>query len=615
MRTELEQIKIIENYLLGKMNETEKRLFEKQINDDPQLKETVFLQKGVMEAVSELCFFAKAENAHNRYLKGLNQSWYKNWKLWGYLGSGLVALLVITYFTIITTKSHSEVTAYQNHFKNDSVSGFTEDYTISNGVEEEHYSYPVIRNKGMYKGTLNGGLREVLLYNDSNITSVFQLNPSKDTMLVSKSGNLIYVPKNSFRDEEGRIIESEVALSVTEYTTLSNIILNNLNTLASNEKLLETGGMFYLKATEGNRNLSLNNRIGIGITSSNDLSEMKEFYLNEEFNCWELDSVHQIFSSEMRSCYETKPGINEIPYYASHPACVDIPIKCDLRYFDVEQLIINNACEYLDKKDFDSTMFTEKQKMIFKVKTNGEVYTGKNKFVGKRLSAKFTPAIKKGIPVDAIGEVNYLIRDTNFSRIDVRSSFRWDTLCNSIFFSEQLPTLQEYEDYLNMKEVVRQKYKENLASMAARNKERRIRESEIHWILPKKLKWINCDRFVLTKNQELCTQNGVSYSSNVELKEYLIFKKIKSIYSSRLENNKGTNIFTNVPRGKLAILLSVGIEPSDSLFYFAKKEIRIGEELYPQVDIQKMNKTTFIDALNELDIELPAWGENGRMIN
>ena len=86
-------------------------------------------------------------------------------------------------------------------------------------------------------------------FRDSLLKSqIFQINPNTDTTVEGAEGTFIFIPEHAFVDANGNTVEGEIKLELAEALEPADMILANLPTL-SNGKLLETGGMLYLKAS------------------------------------------------------------------------------------------------------------------------------------------------------------------------------------------------------------------------------------------------------------------------------------------------------------------------------------------------------------------------------
>ncbi len=85
---------------------------------------------------------------------------------------------------------------------------------------------------------------------------VFIIN-NEDTLLHSKNGAIISIPKNAFLDENGNTVEGPFEIELKEALKPSDILKAGLQTKSGND-LLETGGMFYINARKNGKQLKFN---------------------------------------------------------------------------------------------------------------------------------------------------------------------------------------------------------------------------------------------------------------------------------------------------------------------------------------------------------------------
>ena len=79
----------------------------------------------------------------------------------------------------------------------------------------------------------------------------FIIDNTKDSLLACKYGTVVLIPANALEGKTG------IVFTVKEFYKQSEFILNNLTTV-SNNQLLESGGMLYLKATYNDKDVAVN---------------------------------------------------------------------------------------------------------------------------------------------------------------------------------------------------------------------------------------------------------------------------------------------------------------------------------------------------------------------
>ncbi len=219
MRKELELIETIENYLKGNLSETDKVAFEKKINENPELKKEVELQKQILKGIERtgLKQSAKQGFKKHKFNKGL-----KNWGLGG-LAVAVIALSSVFVYNNVAKSEHKENAAY--------------DLPELNEQGEKLWS-----DADKYLEPQN-----------------FELNADQDTVVETADGIVIAIPANSFLDANGQPAKGKIQLEVKEALNASDIMKAGLNT-KSGDKLLETGGMFYINARQDGASLKIDSK-------------------------------------------------------------------------------------------------------------------------------------------------------------------------------------------------------------------------------------------------------------------------------------------------------------------------------------------------------------------
>jgi mono/diheme cytochrome c family protein len=222
MRPELELLQQIENYLLGKMNEADKLVFEEKMKADANLRTEVEKQMQVMEAVKRSGVRSDVRTAGKKYF--LRKNIFK----WGLGGAGLLAATLVVMF----------------------MSG-------GNPFNSTDNTDPY------YLPELNERNEKVWADADKYLPSqYFSIDNSKDTVIETEGGIVFAIPKGVFLDESGHPVTGNVKLNVKEALKPEDIVKGGMDT-RSDGKLLETGGMFYLNPTQGGKNLKIDASKGI----------------------------------------------------------------------------------------------------------------------------------------------------------------------------------------------------------------------------------------------------------------------------------------------------------------------------------------------------------------
>ncbi len=111
--------------------------------------------------------------------------------------------------------------------------------------------------------------RNTVFSTDNLLAQKFSVSADTDTILVGKSGTKIRIYKNTFVDDEGKIVKGIIDIELREALKSADIVLGNLFTL-SNGKLLQTGGMVFINATQDGDNLEIINKGALGLVVPTD---------------------------------------------------------------------------------------------------------------------------------------------------------------------------------------------------------------------------------------------------------------------------------------------------------------------------------------------------------
>lgn len=216
MRKELELMETIENYLKGNMPEADKTAFEKRINTDPALKKEVEFQRQLMKGIERAGLKQSAKQGLKKYKFNKN---LKNWGLTG-LTIAVIVLSSVFVYNAVTNKSQKE-----------------------NAANE----LPELNEQGEK------------LWSDADKylqLQSFELDADKDTVVETTDGIVIAIPAHSFLDASGQPAKGNIKLEVKEALNAADIMKAGLTT-KSGDKLLETGGMFYINARQDGASLKI----------------------------------------------------------------------------------------------------------------------------------------------------------------------------------------------------------------------------------------------------------------------------------------------------------------------------------------------------------------------
>lgn len=221
MRNELELMEKIEQYLNDQLSPDEKTAFEQQMAADPTLREDVLLQQELMKGIERAHLTQQIQQAKTRFKQ------IRNFTKWGLTGLGIAIILGVVYY-----------------------------YVHKNNNAQQVY-------EGKALPAYNEAGEKQWADADSNITAqVFSLQAGRDTVIETKAGITVSIPANGFLDEAGKPVSGVVELVVKEALDASSIMRAGLSS-RSGDQLLESGGMFFVDARKGGKNISINPAAGL----------------------------------------------------------------------------------------------------------------------------------------------------------------------------------------------------------------------------------------------------------------------------------------------------------------------------------------------------------------
>jgi hypothetical protein len=201
MRNELEQIKKIEDFLTGQLSAAGRVEFEKEIANNPQLQEDIKLQQQMMQGIERAAIRQNVKQASVRFKR--IRRFYKG----GLCGMIIVVITSVLYFT---------------HYKKVYQDGKLPAYNEQGGKDWASA--------------------------DSNLVAqTFLINAGKDTVIETQGGIVLSIPANGFLNNDGGAVSGEIEFVVKEALDEASIIKAGLSS-KTGDKLLETGGMFFIDA-------------------------------------------------------------------------------------------------------------------------------------------------------------------------------------------------------------------------------------------------------------------------------------------------------------------------------------------------------------------------------
>lgn len=200
---------LLDNYFSGRMSAAEQRAFEKQLETNAELKVEFDKHHELMNGIERAGFRAELSAG---FKKGSFKSKAGKWLM----GITIATLALATVFVV-----KNKLLSNQDHVHHELTEENSANWSEADRQLESQF---------------------------------FTINGKTDTVIETKSGIVINIPSGSFLNTVGEEVLENYQLEIKEAMTPLEIMKAGLST-TSNGKLLETGGMFYINARQGEKNL------------------------------------------------------------------------------------------------------------------------------------------------------------------------------------------------------------------------------------------------------------------------------------------------------------------------------------------------------------------------
>lgn len=419
----------------------------------------------------------------------------------------------------------------------------------------------------------------------------FIIKGNRDTLIVGKNGTTLAILKNTFVNYQGQVA-TKVSINLVEVNSIAEIIKANLQT-TSGDKILQTGGMFFLDAKESSKSLVV--------------AEGKSIYVEVRSNS--KDPRMKIFDGR----FDDK---GRIDWTTTDNLASDlIPIPLSLVNFnkcDLECGLSKNQTDNLLNPRFENTYIATRE---FEDRCCTMMYATcpQSNNLSQKLLNIYTANIDKPLFYSDSLVIDYLAHNLK-DKIDTTKEFNfddtgWVTYMYKFFIElkeQRLTNAVNFEklgisERTTTEELISRGYSENeaekfIAYFKVREQIVKYRESEkqasqlaYYSFGINKLGWINIDRFIDEKVTEPST-----FLVHVKSKDTLDFISISlvipsyNVVISSIYNDGNLYSFTNkddgyknLPVGQDAII--VGFSYKANKPYFGKQKIKIPKD--GQIDL------------------------------
>jgi TonB family protein len=449
----------------------------------------------------------------------------------------------------------------------------------------------VIVNESGTKTTTDISLSDVYKHFEKK-PQVFSIRTDRDTTIICKEGTTIQIKANSFISEKtGNPISGTVQLKVKEYYKISDMILANLTT-TSGGKILETGGMLHISATNNSENCILKpgSEIKTGFPYSGKKDDMALFYgdVTNDLIDWKLGNMTD-----------------------------DVEISTELTLMTVAPVIESNSEEFFIVEDMPEFPGGDLAMRRFLMENAGYPFSMLNKEIEGKVMVTFVvdsdgnttnirvaegldetldkvavyvvsnfpkwkPGRQRGKPVDVSYTVPVVFsaKKGELTKIEIDKANKLEEKLKSFKYdNESAKYLSNSDKFRKFEEKIRN---ENY-------NETSVFEVNRYLFSTTQLGWLNCDRF-LKENRKLTDLFILNENSGNTIVN-VIFHRFKSLVPGNIESGKV--VFRNIPEGESVTIVAIKADESKILFSVTETAVTKNKEVtldFQQVTLELLKK-------------------------
>lgn len=137
-------------------------------------------------------------------------------------------------------------------------------------------------------------LHDPLLASLQPSTDLFEIDPSKDTLLIlNDRGTKVHIPANCFQDRSGKIVTNRVELSFKEFTNSAEIAFSGINMQYTDGKEtfnFNSSGMFEIRGQAKGQDVSIrkDKALQLDYALTQNVPNTDFYQLNEKNSNWKL---------------------------------------------------------------------------------------------------------------------------------------------------------------------------------------------------------------------------------------------------------------------------------------------------------------------------------------
>lgn len=611
MEKYIENIELINKYINQNLTKVEKKAFESRLKTDSEFNELYQEHLVFLEGVKRVSLKSEIQTAKNAYVKA------KRVKYIG-ISTGIILISALVYSLLFKIEEPQLVEPINNaviEAVSDSIKSTKYSETEVKDKESEVIKTKVVSEKSQKLKTEKVNIEgdevkesdelEIIdiveenaeISNPESLSTelitffnsvkkkpeVFEINTEKEVTITCKEGTKITIPSKSFVNAKtGRLARGKINFEVTEFYKLSDMLLANLST-KSDDELLETGGMLYVEANKKGSKLNLKPGKRIQITFNNSgKKNMKLFSGEENTNGvnWKLeeDTIHFLSGTKkIDSIHFVQDKIIEEDVTVDLKVIEEAPIYpgCENGVREEKLKCLNENITSIIEKNFNKAIAEDLNligrhhiKVHFKINKEGEI-------VDIEALASHTKLAQEAIRVLEL--VPQMLPAKQRGRtviipyyIPIYFSIGKSTKNNPSLIKVKSKTTFERNIENRIEAPIRDSVGLVATTINTNIRDRKdipisVNEVANYVFTTSQLGWINCDRFVRTKNKfkykiKLKDANG----ANVKM----VFKSLSSILPSKAIGDEFD--FGTIPANEEVTL--VAIKESEGKFYLSIKD-------------------------------------------
>lgn len=421
-------------------------------------------------------------------------------------------------------------------------------------------------------------------------TQIFTIRGDRDTLLVGQNGTTLTILKSTFVNSQGKPA-TVMNIDLIEANNIADIIKTNLQTTSA-DRILQTGGMFFIDAKENSESLAV--------------SEGKSIYVEVKSNF--KDSQMKIFHGE----FDDKGKIDWTRTGNLENNLIPIPLNLLNFKSGWECFLSDNQISSITKPEFENTYIATRE-FEQRARVLNFASCEQYKDLSQHLLDIYTSNISKPLFISDSLVADYLLKNYR-SQIDTVKEFEFDDAGWITFFyqeftyfaKEHLTNTIDFDklgiaESTTAEELISKGYSSSQAekciallktrSQIVKSIETEEKTSQLasYSFSINKLGWVNVDRFLDDKNTEPST-----FSVQVKSKDTLDFISVSlaiprySVAVFAIHNDGNLYSFTKkndgyrtLPVGQDAIIVAFSYR--DNKPYFGKQKIKIPKD--GQIDL------------------------------